>query len=305
MRFAIYGSGALGSYFGAKLARHGHEVIFIARGAQLEAMRTKGLRVEGVDEAFSLPQVRVTNDPGRLSPVDFILVAVKTWQVEDTLPYLDSMLHQQTQVLTLQNGVELHTRIAQRIGAERVLAGIVRGFFFLDGPGVVRHLGVPPSITFGPSSPLAEALCATLLEAGIQAIIPADIDAALWEKFLLVTAVSGVGALTRMPMGPIRAYGPTRQMLEDAMREIDTLARARQVHLLDDVVERTMAFVDTFPEDATASMQRDLMEGRPSELEAQTGAVLRLAEASGVAVPLNRLIYDSLILQERQARSTD
>lgn len=309
MRIAIYGSGALGCYFGAKLQRHGQEVHFIARGKQLQALRTDGLHVKGPDDSFTLVDVNVMSDPLSIGPVDIVLLAVKTWQVEQALPRLSGLLHAETRVLTLQNGVETPQQIAERIGAEHVLAGIVRGFFTLGAPGVVQHVGVRPSITFGPvtkqADPLAESLYETLLAADIHAEIPPDIDAALWEKFILVTSLGGVGALIRQPIGVIRDYAPAWQMLVDSMHEIAALAQARHVKLPEDTVERLMAFVQSFPPDATASMQRDIMDGLPSELEAQTGAVLRLAAQSGVAVPVNSMIYHSLILQERRARSVD
>jgi 2-dehydropantoate 2-reductase len=308
MRLAIYGSGAVGSFFGAKLSQAGHEVIFIARGAQLEALRSTGLRVEGVDDIFMLSNVRATDNPASIGLVDFVFLAVKTWQVASILPHLGSLLHSESRVLTLQNGVETAGIVAAQIDADRVLTGVVRGFFFMDAPGLVRHLGVQPSIIFGPSTheadPVAARLCDVLqATGGIYAEIPANIDVALWEKFLLVTAVSGVGALTRQPIGAIRNYAPAYQMLADSMREIYALALARQIPLPADTVERTLDFVASFPPDATASMQRDIMEGRPSELEAQTGAVVRLAAQSGVDVPVNRLVYHSLYLQEAAGRS--
>lgn len=306
MRFVIYGAGAVGCYFGARLLQAGHEVSFIARGAQLAALRAQGLQVAGVGEQFHLEEVRAYESPAQVGTVDYVLVAVKAWQVAEVAEQLMPLLDEHTLVLTLQNGVEAPYLVARHTGETRSLGGVVRGFFVMEGPGVVRHVGVQPHITFGPINhqvmPAAAALLETLHSAGIDSRLSEVIEVALWEKFLLVCSLSGVGAVTRAPIGAIRAHALTRQMLADAMVEIEQVARARGVALPADIVSRTMAFVDTFPYDATASMQRDIVEGRPSELEAQTGAVVRFADEVKVSVPVNRLIYASLLLQENQAR---
>lgn len=308
MRLVIYGAGALGSYFGAKLCQQGHNVVFIARGRQLEALRTRGISVVSADEQFDLPSVQVTDDPAGVGKADYVLLAVKTWHIETVLPHLPGMVGADTRVLTLQNGVETPQIIGSVIGIAHVLAGVVRGFFAADAPGTVRHLGVRPSILFGQithqKTAHASRLLECLLSAGIHAEIPENIDTALWEKFMLVCAVSGVGAVTRVPIGAIREFPQTWQMLEGCMHEIARVAQAYDIPLSDDVVQRTMRFVDTFPFDATSSMQRDIMQGLPSELEAQTGAVVRLAAAQGIAVPIHEFIYASLVLQEQQARRT-
>ena len=306
MRIAIYGTGAMGGYFGAKLALAGNDVTFIARGQQLAALQTDGLTLDGTEEQFTLNPVRATANPADIGPVDAVLVGVKTWQVEEVAARLTPLIEPQTRVLTLQNGVEAPQQIARQIGAEHVLGGVCRGFFFVEAPGKIRHVGVQPSIIFGQMdnsrTPEAETVLAALQEAGIQSSIPADIQVALWEKFLMVSALSGLGAVTQSPIGPIRDYAPTRRMLTDAMDEIFAVAVAHQVNLQPDFLEGCMDFIETFPPEATTSMQRDWTDGYPSELDAQTGAVVRLGQAVGVETPLNTFIYNSLILRERQAR---
>lgn len=306
MRIAIYGSGSLGGYFGAKLALAGNEVTFIARGQQLAALQSNGLTLDGTDEQFTLHPVQATADPAEIGPVEAVLVGVKTWQVEDVAARLGPLLEPHTRVLTLQNGVEAPGQIARQIGPHHVLAGVCRGFFFLEAPGKIRHVGVQPSITFGQldnsRTPEAENVLAALQGAGIQSSIPADIQVALWEKFLMVTALSGVGAVTRSPIGPILDYPPTRRMLTDAMAEIFAVAMGHQVNLQPNFLESCLAFIETFPPEATTSMQRDWQDGYPSELDAQIGAVVRLGRAANVETPLNEFIYNSLILGERKAR---
>ncbi len=306
MRFAMLGSGAVGSYFGAKLVQARHDVTFIARGEQLRALEQHGLTLRQNDEEIRLTPVTTTEDVSTLGTVDAVLISVKTWQVDAVARQLARQQDQGTRFLTLENGVEAPHIVAQHVGIERTLGGLVRGFFQLDAPGIVRHLGVTPTIIFGqldgPRSPEAEQLYRCFTDADIYSELTDDIEAALWEKFLLVTSLSGVGADIGLTIGEIRAHEPSRTRLRNVMAEIAAVAEARRIHLPADVVERTLKFVETFPVDATTSMQRDLMNHLPSELEAQTGAVVRLGQEAGIATPINEAIYERLIIRERQAR---
>lgn len=306
MKFVMVGSGAVGSYFGAQLQLAGQEVVFVARGPQLRALRATGLILCHEDEEIHLPAVTATDDMTAIGAADFVLISVKSWQIEAVVRQLPALKGAHTRFLTLQNGVEAAPVVATYVGAEHTLAGLVRGFFELEKPGRVRHVGVQPTIIFGQldgqiADP-AKQLHRCLSNAGVAAELSNHIEAALWEKFLLVTALSGMGAVTRATIGEIRDYKPTRQMLRETMREIEAVARGRRVNLVADILARTMAFVDTFPPEATTSMQRDIMNGLPSELEAQTGAVVRLGREAAIVTPLNQFIYNSLILQERRAR---
>lgn len=305
MKFVMLGSGAVGSYFGAKLQQAGHEVVFVARGERLRVLREQGLMLHADTEAVTL-SVAVTDDVATLGTADFVLISVKSWQVEEVAQKLSPLRASHTRFLTLQNGVEAPHIVAKHLGAGQVLGGLVRGFFEMEASGAVRHVGVQPTIVFGqmngPRTAEAQQLLQSLMDAGVHAELLDDIEQALWKKFLLVTSLSGMGAVTRAPIGAIREYAPTRQMLEKVMLEIASVARARGIALPDDVVVRTLQFVDTFPHEVTTSMQRDVMNGLPSELEAQTGAVLRLGREAAVATPVNQYLYDSLILQEMRAR---
>jgi 2-dehydropantoate 2-reductase len=239
--------------------------------------------------------------------VDAVLVAVKAWQVAEAAEALRPMLGPATFVVPLQNGIEAPDTLAAALGRDRVLGGLCRIIAWAEAPGRIRHAGVAPSVTFGeldaPGSPRAEALLAAFARArGVRAEIAPDVRAAMWEKFLFIAAASGIGALTRAPAGIIRSQPETRALLTQALGEIHAVALAQGIALPADGVERTLAFVDSLPADGTMSMQRDVIEGRPSELEAQIGAVVRLGEASGVPVPLHRTIYAALLPLERRAR---
>ncbi len=307
MKIAVIGAGAVGGYFGGRLAEHGFDVRFLARGATLAALGTEGLRLESPRGDATL-RVRATGDPAAVGPVDAVLVGVKAWQVPEVAPTLQPLLGADTCVLPLQNGVEAPAQLAAALGEQHVLGGMCKIISRLLAPGHVEHLGAEPTIALGEldnrKSARLERLRDTLARAGITAVIPPDIDVVLWEKFLLIAAMSGVGAVTRAPAGVLREMPETRAMLAGAMREIAAVAAARGVAMTADAVDRTLAFIDTLPAESTASMQRDLMEGRPSELDYQNGAVVRLGREAGVETPLNRFLYHSLLAMERQARGT-
>ncbi len=306
MRIAIIGAGGVGGYFGGRLARAGNDVSFVARGEHLAAMRRDGLRVRSVAGDFTVHPVRATDRPAEVGPVDAVLVATKTWQVAEACRTAAPLLGPDTVVVTLQNGVEAPAQAAEVVGRERVLPGVARIFSRVDGPGVVVHGGGPASVTFGewdgPPTARVERLREVLAAAGVAAATPDDVLADLWAKFLFVVPMGGVGALARAPVGVLRVMPETRRLLEEAMGEILAVARARGIRLPDDVVERTMGFVDAQPAEGTTSLQRDVAGGRPSELEAWCGAVVRLGAASGVVTPLHRVMYHALLPLERRAR---
>jgi 2-dehydropantoate 2-reductase len=307
MKFAVIGSGGVGAYFGGRLAQAGHDVTFVARGAHLAAMRERGLRVFSTEGDFEISDTRVTGDAASIGAVDVVILAVKTWQVAEAAPLISPLLGPGTAVLTLQNGVEAPDEVSLVCGRERVIAGLCRLMSYLAEPGVIRHAGVTPKVELGEwaggNSARVEALVRALDGCvGVAASQPADIAIALWEKFLFIAPFSAVGAAARKPAGTWRHVKETRALLLAAMNEVVDLARARGVMVAREAVERTAAFVDRLPEDATASMQRDLLEGRPSELEAQTGAIVRLAAEALVPVPANAFLYAVLLPSERQAR---
>jgi 2-dehydropantoate 2-reductase len=308
MRFAVVGTGGVGAYFGGRLAQAGESVAFVARGAHLTAMREHGLRVDSVAGDFVIAPVEASDDPARIGPVDVVLVGVKAWQVRETARTLGPLLGPRTFVVPLQNGVEAAGQLTEVLGPERVIGGLCKIVSAIVAPGHVRHSGVPPRVEFGERdgsrSDRVEALRQAFERAqGVSAVVPDDVEAAIWEKFLFIAPVSGVGAVTRQPVGAMREIPQTRALIERAMFEVAALARAKGVNLSDAAVARNMRYVDGLPPDATASMQRDIMEGRPSELEQQNGAIARLGDEAGVPVPVNAFLYAALLPAERRARS--
>jgi 2-dehydropantoate 2-reductase len=213
----------------------------------------------------------------------------------------------QTVIVPLLNGVEAPAQLAAIYGAGRVAGGLCSLITSVAAPGVIRHEGAPPRIAFGSLDGQPDARLDALLRAlakaeGVTAELAPDVEAAMWRKFLMITTFSGVGAVTRAPIGVMRTLPETRAMLELSLREIYEVGLARGVALTPEAMEAALAFMDALPATATASMQRDILAGRPSELEAQNGAVVRLGAEAGVDTPLNRFIYASLLPQERKAR---
>ena len=306
MRIAVFGAGGVGGYFGGRLAFSGEEVFFIARGEHLHAMQVDGLRVDSLQGDFLLQPVQATDDPRQVGQVDVILVAVKAWQVVEAAQFMLPMIGSTTFVVPVLNGVEAPTQLAEALGEERVLGGLCRISSLIAGPGHIRHVGIEPYIAFGEldnrTSQRCERLKAAFQRARVSVEIPADIWAAIWDKFLFIASLSSVGAVTRAPVGVMRSLPGTRRLLEQAMGEIIAVAQAHQVSLPVDAVIRKLDFIDRLPEDTQASMQRDILAGRPSELEAQTGAVVRLGRARGVPTPVIAFLYDSLLPQELRAR---
>ena len=307
MRIAIFGTGGVGGYFGGRLAQAGEDVVFIARGEHLQALRTHGLRVDSIKGDFVLQPVHATDDLAQAGVVDVILVGVKAWQVPEAAQAMRPMVGSDTFVVPLQNGVEAPIQLSAVLGREHVLGGLCGLITYIVGPGHIRHAGADPFIRFGEldnrPSERVEKLCQIFDRAvGLTAQIPPDIQVAMWQKFLFVTAWSGMGAVTRAPMGVFLSQPGTRKMLEEIMCEIYNVAQARSIALPKDIVSKMMEFLDSLPPDGTASMQRDIMNGQPSELEVQNGAVVRLGQETGVETPVNAFIYHSLLPLEMRAR---
>ena len=306
MRIAVVGTGAVGGYFGGRLAQAGQDIVFLARGAHLRAIQEQGLQVESVDGDFAISPAHATDDPAQIGHVDLVLLAVKGWQVPQAIETMRPLLGPETFVVPLLNGVEAPEQLTAVFGVRRILGGLCGLYGSVVGPGHIRNVLPRPFVTIGEldnaPSERSEQLRQAFEHARVQATITADIHAALWEKLLFVGPYGGVGAVTRAPVGVLRRQRETRSLLEATMREVFVLARARGVRVGEEAIAKALAGIDLSPEQATASMQRDIMAGRPSELESQLGVVVRLAHLAGVEVPLHTFLYACLLPQERKAR---
>jgi 2-dehydropantoate 2-reductase len=307
MHIVVFGAGGVGGYFGGRLAQAGETVTFIARGEHLHAMLAFGLIVESIKGDFTVYPVNATDDTSKVGAADVILVCVKMWQLPKAAKVIVPLLGPDTFVVPLENGVEAPSQLAEILGREHVLAGLCRIASHIASPGHVQHTGIDPFIAFGeldnrPSSRTRDFLkCFT--NAGISAEIPPDINIAVWLKFLFISAVSGIGAVTRVPMGQFRSQPGTRHMLEDALKECYSVAMAQGIQLPADSVANTLAYIDTLAPGTMASMQRDIMDGHPSELESQNGAIVHMGRMHNILTPVHSFIYYALLPQENLARS--
>lgn len=308
MRWVVMGAGGVGGYFGGRLAEAGHEVWFVARGEHLAALQRDGLRVRSVLGELHIGQVRAVREAAEAGRADAVLFAVKSWQTEAAARALVPAVGPDTAVVSLQNGATAAEEVGAVVGMAPMLGGVCRIVAYRSGPGEITHAGAEPEVIVGELDGTGSARARRVVEAlaacqGVTARLSGDIRREIWTKFLFISSVSGVGAVSRAPIGRLRAVAETRALVESAMREVEALARARGVALDPDVVATTLAFVDRLPAEATASMQRDLMDRRPSELEAQNGAVTRMGRAAGVPTPVHDFLYAALRPQELDARS--
>jgi len=307
MKFAIFAAGGVGGYFGGRLAQAGHDVTFIARGEHLAAMKETGLKVDSIAGDFTIQPAKATDDPSSVGAVDVLLVAVKSWQMEEAIQQMKALVGTSTVILPVLNGVEAPEQLSEAFGSAGVLGGLCRISSFVAGPGHIQHVNMAPSITFGELDNEKSERVLTLQKTfdkipGITVYVPDDIHVAMWEKFIFICAMSGVGAVTRQPVGVYRSVPETRAMLESTVKEAARVGKKRGVPLARNIAAVIMDRIDDLSEDMLASMQKDIMEGNPSELESQNGAVVRMGRKLGVRVPTHEFIYASLLPMEVRAR---
>lgn len=301
MKIGLIGAGALGCYYGAKLARSGESVHFIARGKTLQVLRTHGVAVQRDDEEFTVSNFYATDRADEVGPVDLLIVATKSYAFESIVPALKALKGPATIVLPLQNGVDS----AERLGALTDPGHILGGLTYLPvstiAPGVVRQAGGEKPILLGPLCAADEAAAgialSVLRKAGIAAERPADIRVALWMKFLVAVCTMGVQSVTGRSIGPTREDSDTRALYVACMREVAAVAGGAGVVLPVNAQDEMMKAIDSYPAEVKASMLQDLECGKPLELEAMHGTVVRLGEALQVETPVNRFIYAALKLR--------
>jgi 2-dehydropantoate 2-reductase len=305
MRIAVLATGAVGGYFGARLAAAGHDVFFIARGANRDAIRTRGLKIESVLGDLSLESPNVTDDPAEIGPVDIVLFAVKLWDTEQAARQALPLVGPQTRVIPLQNGIDGPDRIASILGTDAVAPGSAYIATVLSSPGVVTHTSPFARMVVGrsdgkPDVPL-KAFADAAGAAGIDITLSDTIDRERWQKFVFLVGLSGATASTRMPLGPILMDPDTRALFHDLMREVVLVARARGVALAEDFADDRLKFGEASPPTLKASMLHDLERGNRLELDWLSGYVVKLGRELGVAMPANDAVYKVLKLHRTGA----
>jgi 2-dehydropantoate 2-reductase len=307
MKILIMGTGGVGGYYGGLLAKQGHEVTFIARGAHLDAIRREGLKVKSVHGDFTVFPASATEDPGDAGEAELILFCVKTYNTDEAARAIRPVVGPQTVVMSLQNGIDAAERIGIVIGMEHVIGGVTWLSSAVEAPGIIRQVSQFRRIVFGElaggRSKRITSLSEALENTGITVEASEDIQKVLWTKLVFITAVSSLGSLTRLPLGDYRYIPETRSLLSNIMKDVETVARAQHVELDADVVKKWLEFIDSSAPHIKPSMQLDIETGHRTELESMIGVVSRKGHELGVPVPAVDFVYASLLPVEWKAQN--
>ncbi len=306
MKILIAGSGGVGGYYGGLLAQSGNDVVFLARGEHLKAIRERGLQVKSVHGDFAIFPAQATDIPAEVGPVDLILFCTKTYDTESVAEALRPCVGAETAIISLQNGVDAAERIGAILGMEHMLGGATWISSAVEAPGIIRQFSQFRRIVFGELdgsiTPRAQAIYQTLSASGATVELSPNILSVLWTKFIFIAAVSGISSLTRLEMGEFRHVPETRTLMTALMREVEALARAQNISLEADVVEKSLAFVDAAAPNIKSSMQRDVESGRRTELESMIGVICRKGREWNVPTPVADFVYAALLPIELKAR---
>jgi 2-dehydropantoate 2-reductase len=307
MHIVIYGTGGVGGYFGSRLAQAGNMVTFIARGKHLEAIQKNGLQLKSPKGDYLVFPANATANIAEITDIDLILVCVKTWQLEAAAKEIKQVLNEKTIVISLLNGVNNAEVLASIIDKKHVLGGLCKVVSKIEDFGIIKHISFEPTIVFGEvdnvKTERALLLEKVFLGAGFNTKLAENIQTEIWSKFLFISTISGICALTEAPVGEIVARPMLKKMMREIAEEIVAVAKAKSVYLSESIVDKQFKIIESQPYNTTSSLQRDMMAGKPSELEAQTGAVVKMGIELGIPTPINEFLYQYLLPQEKRARS--
>jgi len=293
MRIAVFGAGAVGGYFGSRLAAAGADVTFIARGSHLSALRSRGLRIESPAGDVHLPTVAATDDPASIGAVDVVMFTVKLYDVESALPRLAPLLASDTIVLPFQNGVDCVDLVVRAVGPPHAGGGTCYVSAVIAEPGVIRHTAMGHLIfgeLDGRGSPRLERFLAVCRNAPFQSTLSPNIAVDIWTKFARLSVFSGLTAVTRSPIGVIVGDPDLRELLEAPAGEAFAVARAKGIPVPDDLARDVLRAYQALPPHTKSSMLEDLERGRPLELPWLSGAVARIGREVGVRTPTHQFI---------------
>ncbi|MRT92639.1 ketopantoate reductase family protein [Ancylomarina sp. 16SWW S1-10-2] len=304
MKIGIIGTGGVGGYFGAKLAAAGNDVQFLARGEHLKAIQSKGLQVKSIKKDVHIQPANASDKISDLSDCDLVIFACKAKQVRETAVQLSKTLKKEAWILPLQNGVLAADELAEFFDRKQILGGLCMIFSFIESPGVISHVGLnEPMIIFGELDQTKSERCKTVLhlfeKADIRCKQSEDIHASLWQKFILI-CLSGLGAIANEGYGLIRETPESRSLLVDVLTEVSQIAKAKSINLPKDIVEKSMAIVDSYPADSMSSLARDVLSGKSSEIDYQNGTVVRFGLELGIATPANKFVLGMVKLLEQK-----
>ena len=295
MKIAVMGAGAIGGYFGGRLAKAGFDVSFIARGAHLDVIRKNGLKVLSPLGDFTIHPATVTDDPAEVGPVDVILFMVKNYDTLQAAEQIRPLVGSDTAIIPFQNGVEARAMLSNVLGARHVLGGVAFIPASIQEPGVIKHNAELAKLVFGEFdkqiTPRALSFLDALEKAGVTGEIPADISMVLWSKLMFLTSMSAINCITRQPVGLVQSDGETIALYMDAMREVAAVAVAHGVSLGEEAIANNMALAKSFPPNNKTSMFQDLEAGQRLEIDYLSGAVVRLGREKGIETTIHRTAW--------------
>ena len=305
MKIVVFGVGGVGGFFGGKLANAGFDVTFIARGENLMAIRENGLQIKSIQGDFEV-YPNVTDNINEISNIDLVILAVKSWQIDAIAKQLKPVISKNTMVLPLQNGADNADRLRAILPEKNVLAGLCKIVSKIESPGVINHFEFEPEIIFGEydnsKTERMQKLKSVFNKSDFKNIHSDDIHLDIWKKFLFIATVSGIGAITRSVFGEMREDKNIRDLLYQTANEIKAIANAKEIPLESKHIEMALEIVDRMEYNTTASMQRDFMEGKPSELQNFNGYIVEQGKLLNIPTPVNKFTYHCLLPQELKAR---
>lgn len=306
MNIVIYGTGGVGGYFGVRLAEAGNNVTFIARGKHLEAIQQNGLQLKSYLGDFLVKPAKATDNIAEVSDIDLILICVKTWQLKEVAEKIKTVLKENTVVISLLNGIENTEILCSIIEQKHVLSGLCKVVSKVEDYGIIHHMSYTPTIVFGEINNVktkrALRIEQVFKNAKIKTILAANIQTEIWTKFLFISTISGIGALTRATLGEMITIPEIKNLMYAIAEEINAVAKAKGVHLQSDIIEKQFEIIENQPYNATSSLQRDVLEGKRSEIEAQNGTIVKMGKELGIQTPVNEFVYYCLLPQEKKAQ---
>ncbi len=306
MHILIYGAGGVGGFFGGKLALAGNKVTMIARGEHLTAIQENGIEVKSITGDFKATPYLATDNLSKIETPDLVIFGVKSYQIDSAVKSILQYCDENTLYLPLQNGASNVEVLNAVVPKSQVLAGLCRMISFIEAPGVISNPDIAPAILFGEQdnskTERLEKIVSVFADAGINAAVPDNIQVAIWQKFLFITTISAIGGLTRVPIGVMREQPYIKELMRKTAQEVFEVAKAKGIILPEKTIKNMFEAISKQAHETTASTQRDIMAGKPSELENFNGYIVKEGKRLGVPTPVNEMIYELLLPQEQQAR---
>ncbi len=305
MKIVVIGAGGVGGYFGAKMSKAGFDIDFIARGITLEAICKNGLQIKSINGDFTV-HPSVSSDVSIIKNAQLIILGVKSWQIIDIAKQIKPFLNENAMVLPLQNGADNADKLLTVLSSNHVVAGLCKIVSKIEKPGIINHFGIEPEIIFGEyNNEITKRIVkvkSIFDKSKIKNTLSKNIHLEIWRKFLFITTISGMGALTRSVLGKIRENDFLRQKMIETAQEIVEIANKKGIDLDQIDIDKMIGVIDKLNYQTTSSLQRDMMEGKPSELDNFNGFIVKMGKELQIETPVNSFIYNSLITLENKAR---